>query len=211
MQRTIIGILGKPLSGKDTVAAALCDQHSGIARISMGDVVREVKVTGPSHRFWDVLHDSIAVADAGGIAPDAPIFHCITELIEEKFAEGNTTVLWVGGPRSDQQVGWLDRWTNEQGYADQFLLIDVPKSEVYMRVNDRVGHNRVDDRTDVIAFRLSEYERVTLPAITRLEAEGRIATIYGVGSKESVAKRAVEALGMTHRDPEITLPSMARR
>lgn len=211
MQKTIIGLLGKPLSGKDTVAAALREHNPGIALISMGDVVREVKATGESHRFWDLLRDSVTVADAGGLAPDGPIFRCITQLIEEKFSEGKQSVIWVGGPRSEQQVAWLDAWTKEKGYKDEFLYIDVPDSEVYARVNDRIDHGRADDRTDVIAFRLSEYERVTLPAISRLESEGRIAKIHGVGAKDSVAASAAEALHVGFVDPELLLPVMARR
>lgn len=211
MQKTIIGILGKPLSGKDTVADMLRSMNPGIATISMGDVVREVKATGPSHRFWDLLHDSIAVADSGGIAPDGPIFRCITLLIEEQFALGKESVVWIGGPRSEQQLVWLDAWAAENGYGDQFLHIDVPDSEVYARINHRLDHGRADDRTDVIAFRLSEYERVTYPAISRLATEGRIAKINGVGARESVAAHAAEALQLGFFDPEVALPVRAGR
>lgn len=211
MQQTIIGILGKPLSGKDTVAEALRLMNPGVATISMGDVVREVKATGPSHRFWDLLHDSISVADAGGIAPDGPIFRCITLLIDEQFANGKEAVMWIGGPRSEQQVKWLDAWSTQHGYRDQFLHIDVPDNEVYARLIDRLDHGRADDRSDVIAFRLSEYERVTQPAVDYLETEGRIAKINGVGARESVAANAAEALRMGFFDPEVALPVFARR
>jgi adenylate kinase family enzyme len=211
MARTVIGILGKPLSGKDTVAETLRLTHPSLAAISMGDVVREVKAVGPAHRFWDLLKDSIAVADAGGIAPDEPIFRCITLLIEEQFRSGKDTVLWVGGPRSEQQVRWLDAWVTENGYHDQFLHIDVPDGEVYARLNDRLRHGRADDRTDVIAFRLTEYERVTAPAVSRLAEEGKLRQINGVGSKESVAAHAAAALGLPGIDPETSLPLTSRR
>jgi len=211
MTKTIIGILGKPLSGKDTVAEALRSMNPGVATISMGDMVREVKATGPTHRFWDLLHDSISVADAGGIAPDEPIFRCITLLIDEQFQSGKDTVMWIGGPRSEQQVAWLDAWATQQGHREQFLHIDVPDSEVYTRLHHRLDHGRADDRSEVIAFRLSEYERVTLPAVSRLEAEGRIAKINGLGARESVAVQAAEALGMGFFDPEVALPILSKR
>jgi adenylate kinase family enzyme len=211
MAKTIIGILGKPLSGKDTVAEALRSMNPDIATISMGDMVREVKATGPSHRFWDLLHDSIAVADSGGIAPDEPIFRCITLLIEEQFRQGKEVVMWIGGPRSEQQVSWLDAWTKEKGYSDEFLYIDVPDSEAYVRLGNRLDHGRADDRADVIAFRLSEFERVTLPAVIRLEAEGRIAKINGIGPKEQVAANAAEVLHVGFFDPETALPALSRR
>lgn len=210
MQPTIIGILGKPLSGKDTVANALCDHFPDVTTISMGDVVREVKATGPSHRFWSLLKDSISVVDRGGIAPDAPIFTCLTQLIEERLKQGYTTVVWVAGPRSDQQLGWLDNWTRDRGYGEQFLYVDVPDAEVYRRVRTRAD-GRPDDREDIINFRLKEFERVTKPGIDRLRQEGRLMEINGIGGKEGVAHRAIESLMMTARDPEITLPIMARR
>ena len=211
MQRIIIGLLGKPLAGKDTVADALRAKFPEIATISMGDVVREVKNVGESHRFWSMLHDVIAVADAGGIAPDEPIFRCLTQLSEEKWAEGKQVIVWVGGPRSEYQVDQLDAWTSAQGVEERFLHITVPDSEVYSRVMDRMNHGRADDRSDVIAVRLQEYERVTKPAVDRLVREGRIAMVNGVGERHSVCANAIESLQIPLLEREITLPAMARR
>lgn len=210
MQPTIIGLLGKPLAGKDTIAKALQRDNPDIMTISMGDVVREVKATGPSHRFWPLLKDSISVVDRGGIAPDEPIFSCLTQLIEERVGEGYATIVWVAGPRSDQQVGWLDNWTRDRGYGEQFLYVDVPDTEVYQRVRTRAD-GRPDDREGIIDFRLKEFERITKPGIDRLRQEGRLMEINGIGGKEVVGRRAIEALRLTAPDPEITLPLMARR
>lgn len=211
MQKTIIGLLGKPLAGKDTVADALRAEFPGIATISMGDVIREVKVAGESHRFWPILEGAIAVADAGGIAPDEPTFRCLTELAEEQWAEGKSVVVWVGGPRSEHQIDQLDAWTKENGIDARFLHIDVPDGEVYERVGERKNHGRTDDRSDVIAVRLQEYERVTKPAVDRLFREGRIAMVNGVGERSEVCKNAMEILQFSLMEREITLPPMARR
>ncbi len=211
MQRIIIGLLGKPLAGKDTVADALRAKFPEIATISMGDVVREVKSVGESHRFWPILHDAIAIADAGGIAPDEPIFQCLTQLSEEQWAQGKRVVVWVGGPRSEQQVEQLDAWTRTNNVEERFLHIDVPDSEVYRRVEHRLSHGRADDRSDVIAVRLQEYERVTKPAIDKLDSEGRIAMVNGVGERHTICANAIESLKIPLMEREITLPAMARR
>lgn len=210
MQPTIIGVLGKPLAGKDSVASFLRDTHPDFATISMGDVVREVKATGPTHRFWSQLSHAIAVADAGGIAPDEPIFFCITQLIEEKLAEGKRGVLWIGGPRSVQQVAWLDAWAKAKGLVQQFLYIDIPDLEVYTRLDGR-NEGRVDDTKDVMGFRLQEFARVTKPAIDQLKGEGRMIEIDGIGTKVEVGKRVVESLAIRLFEPEISLPARARR
>lgn len=210
MQPIIIGVLGKPLAGKDTVAQALRDQYPQIATISMGDVVREVKATGPSHRFWLDLKDSIAVADAGGIAPDEPIFRCITQLIEEQLREGKQAVAWIAGPRTEQQVGWLDSWATARGLGQKYIHIDIPDAEVYRRLDGR-DQGRADDKKDIMDFRLREFERLTKPAIDQLKREGRMVEINGMGSKEDVGRRAIEMLAIRPYQPEISLPMAARR
>ncbi len=209
MQPTIIGLLGKPLAGKDTVARALADSLPNLATISMGEVVREVKAVGPAHRFWNELHDSIGIADAGGIAPDGPIFECLTKLITEQFDKGAETVVWVAGPRSEQQLDWLDSWTKDCGYQEQFVYIDVPDEMVYERVSERAAHMREDDK--VVPYRLAEFERITKPVIDRLREQGRIREISGLGGREAVGSRAVEIFMPVQKEHEPTLPTMARR
>lgn len=209
MQPTIIGLLGKPLAGKDTVARALRDSLPNLATISMGEVVREVKAVGPAHRFWHELHDSIAIADAGGIAPDGPIFECLTKLITEQFDKGMETVVWVAGPRSEQQLNWLDAWAKDCGYQEKFVYIDVPDEIVYERVTQRAAHLREDDK--VVPYRLGEFERITKTVIERLREQGRIHEIDGLGGKEAVGARAVELCMPRQSEYEPTLPMMARR
>ncbi len=208
MQPTIISLLGKPLAGKDTVAGALREQFSDIATISMGDVIREVKSTGSQHRFWQQLKESVAVGDSGGIAPDAPVFDCLKILAEEKLAEGHDAVVWVAGPRTLQQLGWLDDWTKEKGFREVFIHIDVPDAEVYKRLEGR-NNGREDDKVPHV--RLQNFRDITKPVIDHLRQEGRLLEINGVGNREAVQNRTIEALTMRKFDPEITLPAMARR
>ena len=48
MKPTVIGIVGKPLSGKDTVAKAIETAFPNVSIIYMGDVLREVKAVDPT-------------------------------------------------------------------------------------------------------------------------------------------------------------------
>lgn len=211
MKPTVVGLLGKPLAGKDSVAAILTRELPGCVSISIGDVIREVKAEGPRHRFWPLLQGSIAVADAGGIAPDSPVFACITTLIEEKRAEGNDMVVWVGGPRSEDQLTWLDAWTRAKGYEERFVFINTPDDELHARREYRANGGRTDDTPDAFSERLTQYEAVTRPVVDRLKSEGRLIEVKSGGGKEAVGRRAVEALQHIARDPEITLPTQSRR
>ncbi len=207
---TIIGVLGKPLSGKDTVAYGLAEAIPCTAAISMGSVLREVKSTGPSHRFWDILHDPAEVAARGGMADDAPVFECFTKLVEENISAGITNIIWIAGPRTEDQLGWLDTWAKQRGIAENFVYVDVPDEETHRRLNGR-NAGRDDDRSEILDYRLDIYNTFTKPAVDRLRREGRIVEIDGVGPVEAVSRRAVEGLHLSLRDPEITLPPMARR
>ena len=206
MKPTIICLLGKPLAGKDTVARYLREQDTGIATISMGEILREVKAAGSDHRFWPLFKDAVSVADAGGIVPDEPIFRCVTKLITEQLDSGKETVVWVGGPRSSQQLSWLDQWTKACGYDEKFFYVDVPDDVVYERVELRASHMRADD--GVVSYWLSEFERVTKPVADMLREQGRLHEINGTGGKEVVGARAAELLML---QPESTLPKAARK
>jgi adenylate kinase family enzyme len=210
MQPTIIGILGKPLAGKDTVAKALRERYTDLAVISMGDVINEVKATGPEHRFWPILKDSIAIADAGGIAPDEPIFECFRELADEYLNKGKTKIVWSAGPRTEEELKMLDRWAKTCGYQEQFFHIDITNDEAHQRLDGR-KMGRADDRSDILSFRLAKFDEITQPVIDQLRNEGRIVEINGMGEKEIVGKRVQESLRIAPPDPEITLPAMARR
>jgi len=209
MKPTIIALLGKPLAGKDTVARCLRNFDAGLATISIGEVLREVKAVGQDHRFWPLFKDAITIADAGGIVPDEPIFRCFTRLVTEHLDAGKETVIWIGGPRSDQQLDWLDRWTRACGYEEKFMYVDVPDDIVFERVEQRKSHKRTDDQA--VEYRLAEFERVTKPVVDRLRDQGRLHEINGTGGKEHVGTKAVELLFPGVREPEIRLPSRARR
>lgn len=203
MQPTIISLLGKPLAGKDTIAAELREQLPDTVSLSMGDLIREVKATGESHRFWPLLHESIAIADAGGVVPGEPINQCMEQLIGEKIAEGNTRIIWIAGPRNIEELTWLDTWAKAHDINTQFLHIDVPDAEVYKRLDGRKDHGRVDDAVPDV--RLKNFYDITKPVIDSLRDQGRLMEINGVGEREAVKFRAVEALNMHRLDPEITL------
>ena len=211
MKPTIIGLLGKPLSGKDTVAQTIEQSFPGVAIISMGDMLREVRAAGPSHRFWNDLQESVTIAMNGGIAPDEPVFRCFTKLIQEKRSEGKSLFVWTGALRTEDQITMLDSWCRTNGFDERFIHISVPDDELMKRREARLELKREDDRTDAFTFRLTEYERLSAPVIKRLREEGRLIDINGVGAVETVGKRVVDTLLMHGMDPETQLPRATRR
>lgn len=205
---TLIGILGKPLAGKDTVANAIATFFPDTALISMGEVLREVRATGPSHRFWDKLSASSQVAAEGGMAAEEPVMECLTELISEQIADGKRRIIWIAGPRTMQELAMLDTWARQNDIREQFLHVDVPDDVVYERLTIR-DDGREDDRVPDVRMRV--FNEVTRPVIEALRDQGRLMEMSGLGGVEIVGRRAVERIYMMNMDPEVRLPKMARR
>lgn len=210
MQPTIIGLIGKPLSGKDTFARELIKQRADVGYISIGETIKEIKAIGSTHRFAPVLSDAIAVADRGGIAPEGPICAVVEQLIQEFLIQGKTTIVWAGGPRNIAELDWLTDWSKDHGLRDRYLLFDISDAEATMRLAYR-QEGRADDREDILNTRLAEYHAVTEPVVTKLQQEGRLLSVCGVGERESVMASAMEALRLPAFVPEASLPPMSRR
>lgn len=210
MQPTIIGLLGKPLSGKDTVARLVGERDPHVATISFGAIINEVKSTGENHRFWPLLHETISIADSGGIVPGEPINTCMEQLVSEQIAAGKTRIIWIAGPRNMEELDWLDHYTKTHDIKEQFIHINVPDEDVVTRLRGR-NEGRADDALDVLPVRLRNFREITKPVIDRLRDEGRLTEISGTGNKEMVGRQVIEALEVNQVDPEITLPAMARK
>lgn len=211
IQPTIIGVLGKPLSGKDTVAHALMDEHPDTTTtISISAVISDVKKMGEAHRFWPILKDAISIAEAGGIVPGEPVNQCMEYLINEALAGGKTNIIWIAGPRNIEELEWLDGWAPKRHIATKYLHVDLSDEEALRRLDGR-KLGRLDDRADILKIRLDNFRDITKPVIDTLRQEGRLIEINGEGTVNDVRERLHDALHLRPYDPEITLPAMARR
>jgi adenylate kinase len=136
-------MLGAPGSGKGTQGARLA-RALGVDHISSGDLLREAVAEGTP------LGDQVAAhVAAGRLAPD----ELVTEAVRPALSRRDGYVL-DGFPRTLAQARNVD--------FDAVVYLDVPEDVLVRRL---LARGRDDDRKDVIAERLREYERDTRPLI----------------------------------------------
>jgi adenylate kinase len=136
-------MLGAPGSGKGTQGSRLADAL-GVDHISSGDLLREaVAADTPIGR------EVKSHMDAGRLAPD----DVVTEAVLPALSRRDGYVL-DGFPRTLAQA--------RDAQFDAVVHLDVPEDELKRRLMQR---GREDDREDVIAERLREYERDTRPLL----------------------------------------------
>lgn len=205
MQPTIISILGKPLSGKDTVARRLAANLPDAVFINPGEIIREVSSRGQEHRFWGILSPHIPAMEKGIQVPDEAMNPLFETLINEAIAEGKKNIIIAGSPRT------LDQLNTFFGFSARIkgILVDVTDGETYRRSAAR-GEGRVDDNPIAHTMRLDEFNQKIKPVLVKLLHEGRLITVDGMQEKEAVY-RDVEKHLQFFVDQEIGLPMIARR
>jgi len=209
-QPTIISILGRPLAGKDTQAEMLLHALPFAVHLSTGDMIREVKRVGPEHRFWPILGPHIATMDQGILIPEEAINEVFEKVVHEKLAQGVKTIIVTAHPRMEKELTAYDDVVKKEGLQPIFININTSEDHMYVLHQTR-DDSRTDDQIGVIATRIQEFNKHTQPVLDQLRKEGRLIDVDGVGTKAEVHERMKVALRPYLRDPEITLPMMARR
>lgn len=210
MKPTILSIIGKPLSGKDTQADLLVAAHPDAVKLSPGGLIREVRDTGQNHRFWKLLGPHIATMEQGIKIPDVPVVEGMNGLAKEQIAAGKSLIVFAGYPRSFTQLDGIAQLSCDTGSQLLFMHINASDVETYHRAYHR-GEGRSDDDPMMHTIRLSEFEKHVVPMMEKLRSEGRIIDIDGMQPTDIVFKQVENELQHHLWDPEVTLPVMARR
>lgn len=210
MKPTILALIGKPLSGKDTQADFLTKAHPEAVKISPGHIIRAIREEGETHRFWPIIGPYIPLMEQGLKLPDAPVLAMLHRVMGEQIAEGKKLLIIAGSPRGHAQLAMFDDMAKEFGADFRIVLIHATDEETYRRSATR-NEGRVDDTPQVHKVRLDEFRAYVEPMIETLRAEGRLIEVDGMRSREAVFSDVESRLHMQHTDPEITLPMMARR
>lgn len=207
---TILGIIGKPLAGKDTQADLLVTAHPEAVKISTGHIIRAVHEEGETHRFWPILAPYLDMMEQGLKLPDEPIIAMLGQVVKEQIAEGKRLIIVAGSPRSFDQLEGFRTFAEETGARLSLMHIDVRDDETYRRSATR-NEGRIDDTPEVHAIRLKEYETYVQPVVEKLKEEGSIVTLDGMKPVEEVFRRIENEVRLRMVDPEMHLPVMARR
>jgi adenylate kinase len=191
--------LGPPGAGKGTQAARLAE-HLGVPRVSTGDMLREAIAEGTA-----VGEEAAPLMDEGHLVPDGLLITLIRERIgRDDCARG---FVLDGFPRTVPQAEGLAEMDRGGGTGWTVLEIDVPRDELLRRLSgrrwcprcqatyhlvnkpprkdavcDRDGIalvQREDDKEEVVAQRLREYDELTAPLIDYYRARGNVIVVDG--------------------------------
>jgi adenylate kinase len=209
-------LLGKPGSGKGTQARRIAQAY-GIPAISTGDIIREAIATGS-----DLGRTFQGYTERGELVPDDLVLRMVDARLAQPDCAGG--YLLDGFPRTIPQAEALDARLLAQGAkVTTAIHIDVPSrilagratgrrfcpqdgSSYHVEFNPpvRAGvcddcggglEQRPDDREDVVALRLEEYDAKTAPLIDHYRRAGALCTVQGLGSPDDVQARIAAVLG----------------
>ena len=208
--------LGKPGSGKGTQSKFIVDEYK-IPAISTGDLIRaaikEETALGKEFRSF---------TSAGKLVPDDLVVAMVAERLQEN--DCGDGFLLDGFPRTVGQAEALEKLLSQRGIPLNLVLnLRVPDSVLAERAEGRrfcgsckasfhikfappkventcdhcgfVGlEQREDDKAEVVALRINEYNEKTSPLINFFAQRNLLQEVDGVGELSEVEQRLRDAL-----------------
>ncbi len=183
-----IALFGPPGAGKGTQSKSLIEKYN-LTYIATGDILRQEIAEGTPLGM-----EAKDIIDKGGLASD----EIIVQILENRILANpdSNGILFDGFPRTVVQAYILEGLLLK---LNTFLLcmlsLEVPENELVQRMLERGKvSGRVDDKADVIKFRLQEYKNKTLPVAQFYNEKKKLFPINGVGKVEDVLKRLTKAI-----------------
>lgn len=179
-----IVLFGAPGCGKGTQAQRL-KAHYGIEHVSTGEVIRnEIRLGTELGRSMERY-----IAE-GKLAPDEVVIGMIANYVaQHRDARG---CIFDGFPRTTVQAEEFDRILADSGLkVDIMIDIRVPEEELVHRILLRGKESgRADDASEeVIRGRLDVYHRQTAVVSDFYAAQGKYASVDGLGTMDEVFGR----------------------
>lgn len=184
-----ICLFGPPGAGKGTQSKYLLEKYN-LTYVSTGDILRKEIVEAT-----ELGLNAKTYMDKGMLVPDEVIVQIIERTI--LMTKDTNGFLFDGFPRTVIQAYILEGLMLKlRTSLSGMLSIEVPKDELLKRMVERAKKdNRVDDAdTDVINYRLQEYENKTLPVASFFKDQNKYCTIDGTGTVEDVMHRIFKSV-----------------
>lgn len=208
---TLISMLGRPGSGKDTQIAKFLETVSNSACIYPGQIVRES--ADPAHPFHVALAPARTEIDQGLlISNPEPINAVVRAELHRHIHGGKTTIVFSGFPRVLSQLPVLEEWRTELGAKgllteSYFVHLAAPVNLVEERLHRRGGVEfRHDDNPSLHKTRHEQYRNFSLEVSRALHRAGQLLVVRGDGSEEVVFQRITRALREARAHNEEMLP-----
>jgi adenylate kinase len=204
-------LFGAPGAGKGTQSALLVVRKK-MRQISTGDLFRaHIK------QQTRLGTEAKAYMDQGKLVPDEIVVGMVEDVMKDL---GGQSFILDGFPRTVPQAEALEvMLMNNALKIDKAVFLDVPTDELMARLTGRrvcagcgatyhvlakktrvagicdscgaKTEQRVDDKEDVIATRLSAYNASTAPLVDYFKLKGLFVSVSGMGESEDIYKRIV--------------------
>ncbi len=179
-----IVLFGAPGCGKGTQAQRL-KEHYGIDHVSTGEVIRD-----EIRRGTELGRSMESYIKEGKLAPDSIVIGMIANYVADHLdAKG---CIFDGFPRTTVQAEEFDKILAKHGLkVDIMVDIHVPEEELVRRLLLRgKDSGRADDASEeVIRERLAVYHKQTAVVADYYAAQGKYASVNGVGTVDEVFDR----------------------
>ena len=178
-----IALFGPPGAGKGTQSRMLLEKYK-LTYISTGDILREEIANNT-----DLGKQAKDIIEKGGLASDDIIVQIIENKI--KMNPDSNGYLFDGFPRTVAQAYILEGLMLRMNTSLTCMIaLEVPKEQLIKRMQQRASReNRVDDKIEIIQYRLKEYENKTLPVANFYKELDKFHPIDGMGELDEVFKR----------------------
>lgn len=178
-----IVLFGPPGAGKGTQSQFLVDYY-GLIHLSTGDLLRAEIAAGTKLGL-----EAKKFMDNGILVPDAVVIGMIeNKITDNPKAKG---FIFDGFPRTVPQAEALDLMLASKGLKiSTMIALEVPENELIKRLLLRgQTSGRPDDQNEeLIAKRVTEYNIKTKPVADYYAAQGKLASIEGVGEIETITQ-----------------------
>lgn len=187
-------LLGAPGAGKGTQAERLQTER-GLVQLSTGDMLRAAVAAGT-----ETGRKAKEIMDRGDLVPDAVVVGIISERIDQPDCRKG--FILDGFPRNEAQAQALDKMLVQKGQKlDLVIEVKVDEQILFDRIRNRAaesaaasGSVRADDNEETLRNRLGVYHVQTAPLLPYYRAQGKLHSIDGMQTVESVAKQIAALL-----------------
>jgi len=187
-------LLGAPGAGKGTQAERL-QAERGLVQLSTGDMLRAAVAAGT-----ETGRKAKEIMDRGDLVSDDVVVGIISDRIDQPDCRKG--FILDGFPRNEAQAQALDKMLVQKGQKlDLVIEVKVDEQILFDRIRNRAaesaaasGSVRADDNEETLRNRLGVYHAQTAPLLPYYRAQGKLHSIDGMQTVESVAKQIAALL-----------------